>query len=52
MNRDYYIKNKVYNSTINDALWDKLSRKEELAQEERDYVSYCYHVEEYRAGLL
>lgn len=52
MTDDYCIKHKVYDSDLNDRLWDKLSRKEELTQEEHDYLTYCYHVEEYRAGLL
>lgn len=52
MNDEYYIKNKVYDQDLNHKLWDKLFRKEELTQEEHDYVTYCYHYEEYQAGLL
>lgn len=52
MTDEYYIKNKVYNSQLNDKLWNKLSEKQELTKEEHDYMTYCYHVEEYKAGLL
>lgn len=52
MTNNYFIKNKVYNSQLNDELWDRLLKKETLTQEEHDYLTYCYHVEEYRAGLL
>ena len=47
-NREYCIKYKVYNSKINDELWDKIG-KEELTPEEHDYLTYCWHYEEYRA---
>jgi len=52
MTNNYYIKNKVYNRQLNDELWDRLSRKEELTKEEHDYMTYCYHYEEWQAGLL
>lgn len=39
---------KLYNELINKKLFDK----KPLTQEEEDYITFCYHWEEYQAGLL
>ena len=50
--KDSFIKNKVYDIDLYNEITDKSFRKEKLTQEERDYEVYCYHYEEYKAGLL
>lgn len=47
MTRDYYIKNKVYNSDLYDELTKEYWGKE-TPEEIKDYMNYCYHYEEYR----
>lgn len=46
------MENKIEDQKIVDSLWDKVGKKEELTELEHDYLSYCYHMEEARAGLL
>ena len=41
-----------YDGRVYDKLWQKVGRKEELTKEEHDYLTFCYHYEEWRAGLL
>lgn len=50
--KEYLIKNKVYDIDLYNALTDKSFKGEKLTQEEHDYTTYCYHYEEYQAGLL
>ena len=52
MTDDYCIKNKIYDSRLYDELTNLYWCKKDVPEEIHDYMSYCYHVEEYRAGLL
>ncbi|MBO7732201.1 MAG: hypothetical protein J6S67_06605 [Methanobrevibacter sp.] len=45
------MENKIEDQKLVDSLWDKVGR-EELTKLEHDYLVYCYHLEEWRAGLL
>lgn len=47
----YYIKNKIYNRKLFDELWNK-QFTQELTEEEKDYIRFCYHLEEFEAGML
>lgn len=46
------MESKLEDEKIVNDLWDKVGRKEELTELEHDYLTYCYHMEEARAGLL
>mgnify|MGYP003315579575 CR=1 FL=1 len=46
------MENKIEDQKLVDSLWDKVGREEELTKLEHDYLVYCYHLEEWRAGLL
>lgn len=52
MSKDYLMKNKVYDIDLYNELCNKSFNKEEITKEENDYMVYCYHYEEYKAGLL
>lgn len=49
MNKTYYMENNIYNSELNNELWEKIHQKKELTPQEKDYVSFCYHYEEFQA---
>ena len=49
MTDEYLMQNKIYNSNLNNRLWEKVRQKEELTKDEHDYLSYCYHYEEFLA---
>lgn len=51
MTDDYCIKNRVYDSRLYDKLTQEYWQKE-MPKEIKDYCTYCYHCEEYQAGLL
>ena len=51
MTNDYCIKNRIYDSRLYDNLTKEYWQKE-MPKEIKDYCTYCYHYEEYRAGLL
>lgn len=50
--KEVIMESKIEDQTLVDELWDKVGKKEELTELEHDYLSYCYHMEEARAGLL
>lgn len=50
--RDYLIKNRVYDSDLYNELVNLYWCKKDVPKEVHDYMTYCYHYEEYRAGLL
>lgn len=50
--KEYLMEHHIYDTNLNNELWKRLENKEQLTEQERDYVSYCYHYEEYKAGLL
>lgn len=47
-----YLKNKVYNLQLYNELINEYWCKKDVPKEIHDYMVYCYHVEEYKAGLL
>ena len=51
MNDDYCIKNKVYDLDLYNRLIKEYWQKE-TPKNIKDYMSYCYHYEEWKAGLL
>lgn len=51
MTKEDLIKNKVYDLDLYNELTKQYWNKE-TPQEIDDYMSYCYHYEEYKAGLL
>lgn len=42
----------IYDGRTYDELLEKSFNKEPLTPEEEEYLKYCYHYEEWRAGLL
>lgn len=50
--RDYLIKNKIYDLDLYNEITHKYFEGQELTEEEKEYEKYCYHYEEYKAGLL
>lgn len=52
MSDDWYIKNKQYDRNLYDRITAKSFAGEELTPEEKEYEKYCYHYEEWKAGLL
>jgi hypothetical protein len=42
----------IYDSRTYDELLKKSFNKELLTPEEENYLRFCYHYEEYQAGLL
>ena len=50
--KEAIMESKLEDEKIVNDLWDKVGRKEELTELEHDYLTYCYHMEEARAGLL
>lgn len=52
MTDDYCIKNKIYDLDLYNRITQKSFAGEELTEEEKEYEKYCYHYEEWRAGLL
>ena len=50
--KEVIMESKIENQNLVDELWNKVGRKEKLTELEHDYLSYCYHMEEARAGLL
>lgn len=47
MKEEYYIKNKIYDGNLYDRLTKEYWQKE-TPEEIKDYMTYCYHYEEYR----
>lgn len=50
--RDYYIKNKIYDSRFYNELINMYWCKKDVPKEINDYMKYCYHYEEALAGVL
>ena len=50
--KEVFMQNHIEDENLVNELWNKVGRKEELTEQEHDYLVYCYHLEEYRAGLL
>lgn len=50
--RDYLIKNNVYDYRLYNELINLYWCKKDVPKEINDYMTYCYHYEEYQAGLL
>ena len=48
---EYYVKSLIYNREVFDKLWEK-SFHEKLTEEEDRYIRFCYHLEEFEAGIL
>lgn len=46
---EYLMENRIEDQKLLNELWDKVGRKEELTKLEHDYLTYCYHMEEFRA---
>lgn len=51
MTKEYLIKNKIYDLDLYNELTEQYWGKE-TPQDIKEYMSYCYHYEEYEAGLL
>ena len=49
MTDQYLMENRIYDQDLNNRLWKKVGNKEKLTEEEHDYLTYCYHYEEYLA---
>ena len=52
MTRDYYIKNKIYDSRFYNELINLYWCKNDVPKEINDYMKYCYHYEEAQARVL
>ena len=50
--KEVFMENRIEDQNLIDELWDKVGKKQELTEQEHDYLTYCYHMEEARAGLL
>lgn len=50
--KEVFMQNHIEDENLVNELWDKVGKKEELTELEHKYLIYCYHLEEWRAGLL
>lgn len=52
MTKEELIKKKIYDLDLYNELTKEYWGKNDVPKEINDYMSFCYHVEEYKAGLL
>lgn len=50
--KELIMENRIEDQDLADELWNKVGRNESLTELEHDYLTFCYHMEEARAGLL